>query len=498
MNNQKEILLLILILITGTMLRFYRLDYQSLWVDEVYTYKDASSSLLKIILEPDKNINISPLYNLIVHPFTGHSNNQEAILRLPSLIFGSLSILLFYFVARNWFGKNTGILAASILAISPFQVWYSQEARPYTMLVILSLLSIWQLQILMKRPNHIWLRIGFVLSSAATFYCHTVGIAFIGFLVAYILLVVSRKQWGLWLPIFVGIFLLILPQLYRTIIMPPIVRGGESWRAFHPLSVPYVIWAFSTGYSLGPSLGELHLPDRMQIIFKFFPLILPIMVFIFTAIGLGAFHLRKKDSSIFWCATLWFMFPLAFAIYGAIFSPNEFNVRYTILSFPAFILFLIVGLRSIKYKWIRLFAFGIIILVSMFSLKNLYFNERYHKENNRAAGQFLSTHAFPNDLVICSAGYTRHVLYYYYRSNDIQTKGYPVGTLYVKPDRLEADLSQITAGRNRFWLFLSRTFHSDPDGYLRKYSDEKFQRALELKSGGVELFLFTKILSKKS
>ena len=300
MNNQKEILLLILILITGTMLRFYRLDYQSLWVDEVYTYKDASSSLLKIILDPDKNINISPLYNLIVHPFTGHSNNQEAILRLPSLIFGSLSILLFYFVARNWFGKNTGILAASILAISPFHVWYSQEARPYTMLVILSLLSIWQLQILMKRPNHIWLRIGFVLSSAATFYCHTVGIAFIGFLVAYILLVVSRKQWGLWLPIFVGIFLLILPQLYRTIIMPPIVRGGESWRAFHPLSVPYVIWAFSTGYSLGPSLGELHLPDRMQIIFKFFPLILPIIMFSFTIIGLGAFQLRKKDSSILW------------------------------------------------------------------------------------------------------------------------------------------------------------------------------------------------------
>ena len=112
------------------------------------------------------------------------------------------------------------------------------------------------------------------------------------------------------------------------------------------------------------------------------------------------FQLRKKDSSILWCATLWFMFPLAFAVYGAIFSSNEFNVRYTILSFLPFLLFLITGIQSIKFKWIRLSTLGVIVLVSAFSLSNHYFNHQYHKEDNRAAGQFLTTHAIPNDLVI--------------------------------------------------------------------------------------------------
>jgi hypothetical protein len=280
--------------------------------------------------------------------------------------------------------------------------------------------------------------------------------------------------------------------------MPPVVRGSQTWRSFSPFYVPYVIWTFGTGYSLGPTLAELHLPDRMLIIFSSLPIILPVLLIFSLLMILGAIHLRKQNYLLFWSNTLWFLFPLIFAICGAILSPNEFNVRYTILSFPAFILLLIVGIKSIKYEWIRLFAFGTIILVSLFSLNNHFFNERYHKENNRAAGQFLTTHASSHDIVICTARYTYQMLSHYYKGNDIEITGYPVKTLYVKHDELEPDLERILAGRKRFWLFLSRTFHSDPEGSIKKYCDKKFRRAKEFKSNGIELFLYNKIYNLKS
>jgi hypothetical protein len=236
----------------------------------------------------------------------------------------------------------------------------------------------------------------------------------------------------------------------------------------------------------------------MQIAFSFLPIILPLLLLYSLLILLGINQVRRQGNLVFWGNVLWFVFPLIFAICGGILSPNEFNVRYTSLSFPSFVLFMIAGIKCIKYKWIRNFIVGIIIFLSIFSLNNHFFNERYHKENNRAAGQFLTTHAIPDDIVICSAGYTYQMLSHYYKGNDIKVTGYPVEDLYVQPKRLEADIRKIIAGRNRFWLFLSRTFHSDPSGYLLKYCDEKFQRELNLKNSGVELILYTNTTNKSS
>lgn len=492
LSKNKTAALILCILLLGIGLRLYRLNYQSLWTDEMFTYRGASDTISKIIFEPEVNLSIQPLYYSIVHFFVWPTENQEALLRLPSVIFGSLSILLLYFIVRNWLGRGGAILSAMIMAISPFHIWYSQEARPYAMLIFLGLLSIWFLQKLLKDEVNFWWRFGFIISTASILYCHTVGIAFISFLVVYILLVVPRLKWKVWLPVFISILILILPALYRMAIVPPIVRGSQAWRTFHPLSLPYLIWTFSTGYSLGPTLAELHMPDRVQILFKFFPLILPIMMFFLTIIGFGAFQLKKLDSSIFWCATLWFVFPLAFAVFGAIFTPNEFNVRYTVLSFPPFILFLVTGFQIERFKWVRLVFLAVVGLLSAYSLSNHFFDDRYHKENNRAAGQFLSTHAMPNDLIICSAAYTDQDLKHYYSRNDLKIVRYPAYTLYVKPNLIEPDIKKIIEGRDHFWLFLSRTFHSDPNGYLRQYCDQHFPRELDFKSIGVELILYRK------
>ena len=131
--------------------------------------------------------------------------------------------------------------------------------------------------------------------------------------------------------------------------------------------------------------------------------------------------------------------------------------------------------------------------VSALSLSNYYFKQRYHKEDNRSARQYLTSEAAPYDLVICRTNYTDKDLKHYSDRDDITIVRFPVKTIDVNADEISQALSETIAGRDRFWLFLSRTFHSDPKGYLRKYCDETFYRSLELKNSGIELILYTQI-----
>jgi len=119
MAKRKEILAIFLILLLGIGLRTYRLGFQSLWNDEVITYQVSSSQPWTIVTNPPNDVNIPPLYYLITHSVL-RLGEQESLLRLVSMIFGSLSILVFYLVLRNWLGSNNGLIGATIMAISPF------------------------------------------------------------------------------------------------------------------------------------------------------------------------------------------------------------------------------------------------------------------------------------------------------------------------------------------------------------------------------------------
>lgn len=487
MKNQKEILLLIVILIAGTILRLYRLDYQSFWNDEIITINILSSSLVQIITDYD--ITNLPLYFLLVCPLLMFENH-ELWVRLPSVFFGSLSIFLIFITLRNWLGKSIAFLGSALMAISPFHVFYSQEARPYSLLVFLSLLSFWFLQESLKRQENKWLKLGFVISIVTVLYCHAVGIAFFGFLITYILISVPRRKWKEWLLVFGIIILLTLPGAFQILPLSS-QPSADLHRSFNLLFVPYTIWTFITGYSLGPTVVELHMPDRFNYVIANIHIILPIMLFCCSLFCFGTIKLWKQDKLIFLFVALWFLFPLGNAILGSIITVQPFNIRYAILAFAPFLIFCAIGIWDLKFTCMPIVALSIAGLISVLSLYNYYFDGRYQRDNNRAAAEFLMTHAKPNDLVIGSASYTlTNLKYYYHGKHDLIFKGYPVDGKNAKYARLESDLSKIITNRNHFWLFLSRTFHSDPQEYIRKFVDEYFIRNIEFTSNGVELIRY--------
>lgn len=119
-------------------LRATTLARKSLWLDELVTLQIADRGVWDIIaLRWDPH---PPLYYLFMHYWL-RLGQSEVLLRLPSAVFGALSVGLLYAFVRQWGSRWTALAAAVLLAIAPMHVWYSQEARMYAMVCLWGMAS---------------------------------------------------------------------------------------------------------------------------------------------------------------------------------------------------------------------------------------------------------------------------------------------------------------------------------------------------------------------
>lgn len=133
--------LLLFITLFGAALRLYRLGYQSLWYDEATTWVHISSPSLAAMLArlgPDWQ---QPLHFILLYFTTPWLGDSEIGLRLPSVVAGILVIPAGFMLGRRMFGLRAGLLVAAMLAVLRIPIFYSQEARGYAWLMLLSILS---------------------------------------------------------------------------------------------------------------------------------------------------------------------------------------------------------------------------------------------------------------------------------------------------------------------------------------------------------------------
>jgi mannosyltransferase len=157
-----SIFLLSLIVLVGAGLRIYKLGSHDLWFDEAISSYIAGHIAH---ITWDKN---PPLYYLLLHFWTKFFDNGEFQLRSLSAIFGIASIFVLYKLG-GLFDKKAGLISAFLLAISPIYIWYSQEARNYSLAIFTVLLSVYFF-ILALRKNKPILWVFFAISSAISLY----------------------------------------------------------------------------------------------------------------------------------------------------------------------------------------------------------------------------------------------------------------------------------------------------------------------------------------
>ena len=131
--------ILILLLLAAFALRLYRLDHQEIWGDEAHSAYVASLPL-PVVVSPRTETN-PPLYHFLLYLWVGLTGSSVFALRFLSLVLGVLTVPLVYRLARLAFGELVGLLAALLCTISPFLVYYSQEARMYALATFSTTLS---------------------------------------------------------------------------------------------------------------------------------------------------------------------------------------------------------------------------------------------------------------------------------------------------------------------------------------------------------------------
>ncbi len=488
-NNKSRVILAATGLI-ALFLRLFNLDSQSFWHDEILSLMLAESSWSQVFSDSYLVTNVSPFFYLLIKPLVNF-HNPEFVTRLPSTLFALLSFYFFNKIAQKLTSESTAFTGTLLFSFSAFHIWYSQEMRPYNMLIFLSLLAVYLLLKILfngRKKNRL---IGFIITTAAIFYCHTLGIAFIGFLFFAALIYSPRDEWLQWCAVFGVVALLLIPGLWEILSLPKF-RSADSYRSFQIMSLPYSFWVFLAGYSLGPSVSELHTSAGLMHLKSSLYFIVPIGL-LFGSLTLYALNsLRKTRFKHFLLLTAWAMIPGSFAFLGSIFSNQPFNTRYILLAFPAVILLWATGISLIPHSTWRFVLLALFITVNGFSLNNHYFNPRYAKEDNRGAGTFFLQHASKDDLAVCSAFYAKKGLAYYARHPEKNLIGYRPDKHESREEVIFADLQKIIGRRQSFWLYLSRNFNAKQVAEIRKYCDTHFIRAIDKHFSGVELTYYKK------
>ncbi len=131
-----------LTLLLAAGLRFYRLAGQSLWSDEGNSVALAQLGLGEIAARTAWDIH-PPFYYWLLNAWMRVFGQDEVAVRSLSAVIGVLLVAVVYRLGSRLFNVHVGLLAAIFAAVSPFQVYYAQEARMYALLALLGALVVW-------------------------------------------------------------------------------------------------------------------------------------------------------------------------------------------------------------------------------------------------------------------------------------------------------------------------------------------------------------------
>ena len=131
-------------------LRLYGLGDKPFWLDEIASLRRATSSLHDLIANSLRNKHY-PSYFLLLW-MVAKIGTSQWLLRLPSALFGALDAALACAIGSRAAGRRSGLIAGLLMAVSPFEIQFGQEARSYTLVSCLILIALWGLVRLAQDP----------------------------------------------------------------------------------------------------------------------------------------------------------------------------------------------------------------------------------------------------------------------------------------------------------------------------------------------------------
>ncbi|KPJ60354.1 MAG: hypothetical protein AMJ46_07225 [Latescibacteria bacterium DG_63] len=488
--------LVLVLLVVAAALRVYHLSSQSIWVDEMLTLSSSGITAPLSAIDIFDNLH-GPLHSMILFLWTRVAGDSEFALRVPSVLFSVLSLIVIYRLILKLSDSKTALVALALMAISPFHLWYGQEARNYSLLLLLSALSFDSYLSLLSEPGRT--NFGkYVLFTFAAFLSN-MSMAFLVIVQDLLFFFSPRKlSFRNLVLAHILIALLLLPWLkgmfervefHRLLKTEPypetqFLRGETT---FSPLAVPYTCYVFSVGYSLGPGLRELHESAGIAGFSRHLSVLIPAAACFSLAFLFGLISLRKRKKLML-LLLLWLLVPLAIVSLFAVKNFKPFNPRYVMVAFPAYMLIVAEGLRLRTLAFLRVVLVAAIVVVTIISLWNYYHVPEYQKDDFRAAAGVLNAEVTPGDVVFAEGTY--EPLIYYCRDTLPILPLFP--ELISDEHELESYVLKEAEEADRIWLVTSRLWNLDPEKRVLAQFTKLFGAEKELHFEGVDLTLFLK------
>ena len=386
----------------------------SLWRDEVSSVVFAKGSLgdLLTIIGRDRDaVGLANMatYYLLLH-FWLAVGETESRIRLLSVLFGVASVVPVYFIARRLGGWLAAGLAAAIFALIPYVIHYSQEARGYSLAMLIGGALTWLVLIGVERGRGAWWPwLAYGLIAALGLYVHF-----------FVALVVAAH--GLWLLV---------------------TRQVPGWRGIAAGGIPLLLAAAPIPLIIVQFGGEhgwippFNLP-------RFYGAVVELTGSLWLLIGLTALLvlaavLRRRDPRV-WLLIASVLLPIAVVAVVSLFKPF-FIPRYVIMVLP-----MLAVLASVALVAVRPVLLRVVMVAALFGALVLAVPSAYWSATNirwREVGRWMAEEVQPGDRVWMQSWIGSPLEYYLHRASP-----------NAAPDRVSFD-EALFDNRARVWLALT-------------------------------------------
>jgi 4-amino-4-deoxy-L-arabinose transferase-like glycosyltransferase len=347
-KDNADIILLVLIALG---VRLFSIVKYDMWFDEAFT-----GILMRVPIEEFKNVIAGdtnpPAYYLILKFWTYIMGSTDISLRLFSTLAGVVTVYIVYLIGRRLVNKEAGLIAGFLVAISPFTVGYSLEARSYALYGLVAALSFY----LLIRKEYLF----FVVVGAFLPLIHYTGIIYLALMVGiYLIQEIRSKNWKQLIPVVAALGLIIFFSYNHSKLKEDAVNA--SWiKEPSILSIKKSTYAHLFGVTVKKPGSDETLPLKISIDKKYIEtgIILAFLALLVSAISLK--KVKREDIVPMTSLLMLTFIPMFFAIYLA--KNGDTNIYVERYLFPSSIFFML----TIGILLKKLFQFEILMIIVAF------------------------------------------------------------------------------------------------------------------------------------
>jgi uncharacterized membrane protein len=508
----------------GFLLRRIHLGAESLWFDEADIVAQARQPLSVLVEAFGRAGENGPLYTLMLHFWMGLYDNVPIVSRLMHLLFGSsfeapvrgISMLFgtagipaIYALARRVGGPALGLISAALLTFNPYDLWYSQDAKMYTVLVFMTLLTtLLYLHALERNTRLLW--VCYVVATWAMLTSHSLsGLVLLAQMLATPFLLramhhetpdtrqssqtaIATRNPRLIIS-FVVILLPVLPILWlrAAAIITGTVDTGNWYASASLADILLTIFVkFAVNQAAPGQLGDLSIPWET----------IGALAMAVLAVA-GAWTLLRRPSLLHKAdgvvqpsraanvanaaiiLALWGVPVLVFWVVTML-TPL-FQPRYLIMALPAYLIMASAGVLALRRVNVLLMALPLVLLgaSTVAAITTINYSAQPQKEDWRGAMAYVQDHIRLRDVIIPFPGYvqTAASLYYHPGGPDFIPER-PISTISSLSTanfgqrELEDELRRLITCNERVWLVVSpvRAAQEDPQNRVLQWFQYNF------------------------